>query len=36
MPIPDANNKGDLYILFQVEMPDNEWLKGLDKEVHYF
>ncbi|KAB5591926.1 DnaJ like protein [Ceratobasidium theobromae] len=33
MPIPDANNKGDLYILFQVEMPDNEWLKGLDKEA---
>lgn len=33
MPIPGSVRKGDMFIIFQVEMPDNEWLKGLDREV---
>ncbi|CAE6437213.1 unnamed protein product [Rhizoctonia solani] len=31
MPILDASGKGDLYVTFVVDMPDDEWLKGLDQ-----
>lgn len=31
MPIVDSIRKGDMFLIFQVEMPDNEWLKGLDR-----
>jgi DnaJ family protein A protein 2 len=34
MTMPNENEKGDMYIVFQVEMPDDEWLKSLDKEVY--
>ncbi|KAF8673998.1 DnaJ protein [Rhizoctonia solani] len=31
MPIPNSSRKGDLYVTFVVDMPDDEWLKALDQ-----
>ncbi|CAE6509913.1 unnamed protein product [Rhizoctonia solani] len=31
MPIMNTSKKGDLYVTFVVDMPDDEWLKGLDQ-----
>lgn len=34
MPVhKHPEQKGDLYIVFDVEMPDNEWLKSVDHKV---
>ncbi|CAE6423328.1 unnamed protein product [Rhizoctonia solani] len=33
MPILDTPKKGDLYVTFVVDMPEDEWLKGLDQSV---
>jgi DnaJ-class molecular chaperone len=34
MPVwKEAGKKGDLYILFEIEMPSPEWLKGIDTAV---
>ncbi|KAJ1307579.1 hypothetical protein OPQ81_001676 [Rhizoctonia solani] len=33
MPIPDTSKKGDLYVTFVVDMPDDEWFKGLNESA---
>ncbi|CAE6465262.1 unnamed protein product [Rhizoctonia solani] len=33
MPIPDTSKKGDLYVTFVVDMPDDEWFKSLDQSA---
>ena len=33
MPIQKLGTKGDLYIVFTVEMPDPDWLKTIDTKV---
>lgn len=27
------DHKGDLYVIFDIEMPDEQWLKSVDKKV---
>jgi DnaJ family protein A protein 2 len=27
------DQKGDLYVIFDVEMPDEQWMKSIDLEV---
>ncbi|KAG8688133.1 hypothetical protein FRC11_005995, partial [Ceratobasidium sp. 423] len=33
MPIPDTSKKGDLYVTFVMDMPDDEWFKALDQST---
>ncbi|CUA73425.1 DnaJ protein homolog xdj1 [Rhizoctonia solani] len=33
MPVLDTSKKGDLYVTFIVDMPDDEWFKGLDQSA---
>jgi DnaJ homolog subfamily A member 2 len=33
MPIPKLGTKGDLYLIFSIEMPDKNWLESVDKKV---
>lgn len=36
MPIhKQPNEKGDLYLTFTIEMPDDEWLKTVDRKVKF-
>ncbi|KAH7341725.1 hypothetical protein B0J17DRAFT_270359 [Rhizoctonia solani] len=31
MPVMNTSKKGDLYVTFVVDMPEDEWLKDLDQ-----
>lgn len=33
MPLPHGTGRGDMYILYEVDLPDDEWLRGIDQEV---
>ncbi|KAG9120861.1 hypothetical protein FRC07_003471 [Ceratobasidium sp. 392] len=33
MPMSNPRSRGDMYIMYEVDMPDDEWLHGLDKAV---
>jgi DnaJ-class molecular chaperone len=33
MPIANTSRKGDLYVTFVIDMPDDAWLGGLDQTV---
>lgn len=35
MPIPGTGGKGDLYVLFDVEMPTESWLSSVDQVVSF-
>jgi hypothetical protein len=33
MPLLNGTDRGDMYLMYEVDMPADEWLQGLDKEV---
>lgn len=33
MPLPHGTGRGDMYILYEVDLPDDEWLRGIDQEA---
>jgi DnaJ family protein A protein 2 len=35
MPIINAQGKGDLFVLFEIEMPTESWLASVDQKVRH-
>lgn len=36
MPVhKSSDQKGNLYVMLEVDMPNEDWLRNLDKKVHY-
>ncbi|KAG8719420.1 hypothetical protein FRC08_002895 [Ceratobasidium sp. 394] len=33
MPFCDSTKRGDMYVMYEVDMPDDEWLNSLDKQA---
>ncbi|KAG8740794.1 hypothetical protein FRC10_003903 [Ceratobasidium sp. 414] len=33
MPFYNSSKRGDMYVMYEVDMPDDEWLNNLDKEA---